>query len=137
MKNLPTDLKILEEIYKRYYSTFSSFSKEAPNRFSKNYVPIDIDAIARHFEVDPDIIFGRLYYHLNKKYGFIEPDGDKVNFFERNIGSDKEAVQFLLLASVLANLKEEQNKYIFNTWISIAAIVISIMSLGLLIFFRL
>jgi hypothetical protein len=129
MKKLPTDLEILEEIYNSYYSTFSSFSKEAPNRFTKVYVPIDVEYIARHFTVDPDIIFGRLYYHLDNKYSFTEPDGIKVQFFLRQAGSDKDSVQFPLLASVLAGLKEEQNKNRVSTWLSVTAIVISIVSL--------
>jgi len=135
MKRLQTDLEILEEIYDRYYPVFSSFSKEAPSRSTKNFVPIDIDSIAKHFEVDPDIIFGRLYYHLNKKYGYTQPDGSRVHFFALQAGSDKEVIQFPLLASVLASLKEEKNKYIVNTWISIAAIVISIVSLGFSLIF--
>ena len=32
-------------------------------------VPIDIPGIAARFGVDPDSIFGRLYYHLDPKYG--------------------------------------------------------------------
>lgn len=128
-KRPPTDLEILEEIYKTYYSKFISFSKENPNRSSKMYVPIDIESIANHFSVDGDIIFGRLYYHLDKKYGFTQADGSIVPFFAIQVGSDRHAVQFPLLASVLAKLREEENKHLLSTWISFAAIFISIISL--------
>jgi hypothetical protein len=81
IKRPPTDLQILEEIYTRYYATFRSFSREQPSRSAKVYVPIHIEAIAEHFAVDPDIVFGRLYYHLERKYGFIQPDGTNVHLF--------------------------------------------------------
>ena len=125
----PTDLEILEEIYKRYYSTFISFSREKPNRSAKIYVPIDIESIAKHFSIDPDIVFGRLYYHLEQKYGFAQADGSKVYFFALQAGSDKHTVQFPLLAAVIASLREERNRHLVSTWVSIAAIVISIISL--------
>jgi hypothetical protein len=135
MKRLPTDLEILEEIYNRYYDTFSAFSDGVPKRNAKIYVPIDIDAIAKHFKVDVDIIFGRLYYYLDRKYGFTEPNDVIVPFFTLAAGPDLKCVHFPLLASVLANLREEKNKYIVNTWISIAAIVISIVSLVISVIF--
>ncbi|MCU0988985.1 MAG: hypothetical protein MUE63_05220, partial [Xanthomonadales bacterium] len=64
MRRSPTDLQILEEIYRRYYADFAAFQRASPNRETKVYVPIDIQAIADHFKVDGDIIHGRLYYHL-------------------------------------------------------------------------
>lgn len=128
-KRPPTDLEILEEIYKMYYSKFISFSREKPNRSSKIYVPIDIESIAKHFSVDLDIIFGRFYYHLEPKYGFAQADGTKVPFFALQVGSEKHAVHFPLLAAVIASLREEKNKHLLSTWISFAAIFISIISL--------
>ena len=67
---IPTDREILQEIYDRHYETYVSFSKEKPSRSAKIMVPIDIEIIAKHFKVDVDIIFGRLYYHLEKKFGY-------------------------------------------------------------------
>lgn len=135
MKKPPTDLEILEDIYKCYYSTFISFSREKPNRSTKVYVPIDIEAIAKRFKVDPDIIFGRLYYHLESKYGFAKSDDSKVHFFALQAGSDKHSVQFPLLAAVIASLREERNKHLLATWLSIAAIIISLGSLVVSLFF--
>ena len=129
MKRLPTDLEILEEIYNRYYSGFASYSEDSPNRQDKIYMPIDIEVISKHFSVDPDIIFGRLYYHLEKKYGYTQPNGSKVYFFNAFSGPGERSIHFPLLASVLASMKEEQEKYLVSTWLSIAAIIISIGSL--------
>ena len=128
-KRSPTDLEILEEIYKKYYSEFISFSREKPKRSSKIYVPINIESIAKHFSVDLDIIFGRLYYHLESKYGFAHEDGTKVHFFALQAGSEKHAVHLPLLAAVMARLREEKNKHLSSTWISVVAIIISIISL--------
>lgn len=130
MKWPPTDLQILEEIYRRYYSDYENYSEESPNRSSKVYVPIDMEKIAEHFGVDSDIIFGRLYYHLEPKYGF--KDGDsRVHFFALRVGEDRHAVQFLLLASVIADLREIRAKHLIATWVSIAALVVSAISVGI------
>jgi hypothetical protein len=136
MKRPPTDLQILEEIYKRYYPSFSAFSPGNPTRSAKVFVPIDIMGIAKRFGVDPDIIFGRLYYHLQPKYGLVEPDGTRVSFFSLQIGSDEHCVQFPLLAAVIAELREERNKHLLITGLSIAAISISLVSLAISIFAR-
>ncbi|HWL32615.1 MAG TPA: hypothetical protein VNP89_03330 [Gaiellaceae bacterium] len=56
----PTDFAILKEIYERYGDEFARYVKTAPTRAAKAMVPIDIPAVAEHFDVDPDIIFGRL-----------------------------------------------------------------------------
>ena len=66
-RRVPTDLEILEEIYERYYDVFSRFKRGDPDnpRGTKNYVPIDHRVLAEALDVEPDIIFGRLYYHLD------------------------------------------------------------------------
>ncbi len=58
MKRTPTDLEIFNSIYNRYYETFSSFEADPSSRVSKNFVPIDIEAIAKDLKVDVDIILG-------------------------------------------------------------------------------
>ena len=133
-KKIPTDLQILEAIYNDYYETFITFNKENPSRRTKIYVPIDIDNIANHFKVDVDIIFGRLYYHLNRKYRYEQPNGSKVSFFSLDIDESRRSVQFPMLSSILADLKDQQQKHLIATWISIAAIFISIISLIISIF---
>src|SRR6185437_6906692 len=136
MPKLPTDLQILEDIYKSYYPVFELFTKETPDRSSKNYVPIDIKQIARHFDIDADIVFGRLYYYLDKKYGFVQSDGTKVPFFTVQAGKDRHAIQFPLLSSVLAQMREERNKHLWGITLSVIAIIISAVSLGISILNR-
>jgi len=129
MRGPPTDLELLEHIYSRYYSTFCSFDRDQPTRAAKIFVPINIEAIAKNFDVDGDIVFGRLYYHLNKKYGYTEEDGTKVSLFVLSAGSDRHCIQFALLSSLVATLRDERNRYLVAIWLSTAALLISVLSL--------
>lgn len=122
-------MKILDEIYGQYYDKFVRFSKDNPSRSSKIYVPIEIDAIAKTLDVNGDIIFGRLYYHLDKKYGYRKDDNSLVHFFAMVVGNDKHCINFPLAASVLADLRKESKKFWIATNIALVSLVISISSL--------
>lgn len=129
MKPLPTDQQILNAIYERYYDAFARHTAATPTRSAKVYVPIDIPAIAADLNVDVDIVFGRLYYHLDNKYGYTEPDSTKVSFFTLVAGKDTNCVNFPLLASVLAELRDQSRKHSLATWIAVASLVISLVSI--------
>ncbi|MGF6222623.1 hypothetical protein [Pseudomonas sp. YL-218 TE3947] len=130
----PSDLKILNAIYKMYYKEFKNYTADGENsRCSKVYVPINCKMIAKKLKVDDDIVFGRLYYHLEEKYGYKRADDSRVAFFSLRVGPDDKCINFPLLASVLAGLQEESNKFQLSTWLSSIAIVISVAGL----FFRL
>jgi len=131
MKQPPTDLKILETIYDNYYSDFAGFNRGDEGRESKILVPIDIEAIAQELGVDRDIVFGRLYYHLDKKYGYWRKDGTKVSFFVPKVGKDLHCVNFPLMASVLAGLREEDKKYNLAMLIAAGSLLVAIVSLAI------
>lgn len=134
---LPTDLKILSIIYEEYYDTFISFSKNNSDRSAKNFIPVDIKLIAQKLGVDVDIIFGRLYYHLEQKYGYKRPDDTddtKVAFFTLKAGVDKNCINFPYMASVLANLQEKEKKYTAATTLAILSIIIASLSFVVSIF---
>jgi hypothetical protein len=133
MKRPPTDLEILNEIYNRHYDAFAAYSTEVPNRASKIYVPIDLDGIGDKLGVDADIVFGRLYYHLNHKYGYRKDDGLNVSLFTPAAGKDQDCVNFPLVASILADLRQENQKFwlatiiaVFSLFVSAASIIISV-----------
>lgn len=128
---LPTDRNLLEEIYCRYYKEFVQFGERNSTRQTKVMVPIDIRAIAQHFGVDEDIVFGRLYYHLEWKYGYKRDDSSKVAFFTLGGENERHCVNFALLSSVLAGLQEERRKDLWAIGLSIAALSISILSIVL------
>lgn len=127
---LPTDLQVLDAIYNEYYEEFSNFQKGEENgRQTKVYMPIDCKLIAAKLDVDSDIVFGRLYNHMNKMHSYVNDDKTKVPLFSLQIGSDHKCVHFPMLASVLAGLQEENSKFKTTVWISSFAIVVSITSL--------
>ena len=133
MKRVPTDREILEAIYARYYEAFAAFSKENPNRETKNFVPVDLEVIAAEVGVDKDIVFGRLYYHLEQKYGY-KRDGLSVHFFARVVKNDRHCVNFPLMASVLASLQTEHLRFRLATTISIVSLTIAVIALVISIF---
>ncbi|MCS2609287.1 hypothetical protein [Halomonas dongshanensis] len=126
---IPTDLEILNTIYRMYYSDFSAFERGDGSRASKIYVPIDCKEIAGRLKVDPDIVFGRLYYHLEKRYGYKKDDGSNVHFFAFKVGSDSKCVNFPLMTSVLAGLRQEKRKFWIGTAIAVLALIVSTVSL--------
>ena len=129
----PTNLEILNVIYNDYYEDYVKYSRNDGARSSKNYVPIDCNKIAKKWDVDVNIIFGRLYYHLDKIYGYENNDGSKVPFFSIKVGEDKHCINFPLLSSVLAGMRQENKKYLIVTWLSIIALIISAISIGITI----
>ena len=133
MTKIPTDLKILGVIYDRYYDNFHAYSDENKIRSSKIYVPIDVEEIAKSLKVDVDIIFGRLYYHLNEKFSY-KHDGSKVEFFALCVGSDRHCINFPYLASVLADLEDQNRKYRTATTIAVLSLIIAILSIIIAIF---
>lgn len=128
---IPTDQTLLSEIYKRYLKDFSDWSEENKTRVAKIWVPIDIDSLAKKFRCDPDLIFGRLYYHMNEKYGSTTGDGQDVNFFNMRLANDRHVVNFPLLTSVLADLQDNRKKFVISTRLAALSLVVSALSIGI------
>jgi len=129
MKRLPTDRRILGLIYARYHDTFESYQEGS--RQAKMYVPIDIKALSADLRMDPDVIFGRLYYHLDKKHAYQTGDRTWVRFFTPRLGEDQDCVQFPLLASVLADLREQHGQHLTTMLIAAGSFAVSAAALAL------
>ena len=129
MKRLPTDLKILNRIYDGYYETFV---KDKASRIGNNYIPIDIDRLAEDLGVDVDMMFGWLYYHLDKKHRYKQEDGAAVHLFAPKVGDEKDCVHFPYLGAVLAGLRSESRKVLMATWIAIISLIVAALALFLL-----
>jgi hypothetical protein len=129
-RRLPTDLKVLEAIFERYYRVFTEYYEgRDTTRESKVYVPIDVEIVARDLDVDPDLLFARLYHHLQGKYGY-EKDGASVPFFSLAVGKkDRHCVHFPYLASVLATMRDEQQRHDAGMRIALVSLVLSIVSI--------
>ncbi len=128
MKHTPTDLQMLNAIYDRYYDEFASFSDENKTRSTKNYVPIDVGEIGKELDVDSDIIFGRLFYHFDRKYGYKKDDGAWVHFFAIRIAGDRHCIHYPYLGSVVADLRDENKKFRIATSMATVSLVISVTS---------
>jgi hypothetical protein len=83
--------------------------------------------------VDPDIVFGRLYYHLDPKYRRPE---DKVRLFFPRPEFGFDGVHFPFMASVLAEMRAEERRRQtqeriawFSLVISVLAVLVSIAAL--------
>ena len=131
-KPLPTDLDILDAIYERYYNQFAASTGQ-----NKIYVPIDIPKIADDLKVDPDIVFGRLYYHLDPKYRFAQRGGALVFLFAKNdIPNVRDAIHFPYMASVLADLRAKNREFWIATGIAFGSLALSLIAIGISIYFR-
>ena len=136
MAGIPTDERLLAHIYKTYARAFADFSDENRTRSTKIWVPIDIEAIAKRYRCDPDLIFGRLYYHMNHRYGSHTGEGETVNIFNMRIGQDRHCVNFPLLASVLADLQEDRKRFQVSTRMAALSLVVSAVSILIAIFWK-
>lgn len=128
MKYPPTDRQILKKIHNMYYSDFCCFDPADPSRTSKIYVPIDCAIIAKHFKVDADIIFGRLYYHLQKKHGYKQDDGSLVSLFSLRSGKNPHVVHFPLLSGLVAEQNISWFRFNAPFIISVIALVTAILT---------
>jgi len=132
-----TDRKILRAIYARYYDQYAAYNEEDPDRrSSKIWMPIDIDKMGAQLSMEPDILFGRRYYHLNNRHGYAVDDQRpghenqkmRVDLFAIRIGGDHHCIHFPLLASVLATLEDQNKKYRLATTMSILALGVSLLT---------
>ena len=112
---LPTDLEILNKIYKLYYNDFVDFDENNPTRKDKYIVPIDCQEVAKELNANAELVFSRLYYRLNQEYGYSKTmsDGKEllVKVFIREPGWREHYVHFPFMTSVLADLRTKKRNF--------------------------
>lgn len=123
-----TDRLLLKAIYEEYYSEFCTFDEENKTRSSKNHIVIDCKKISEELQIDYDIVFGRLYYHLEKKYGYKKGE-ISTPLFSTGAGTHRLVVNFPLLSAILAELEQSHVRFTLPLWLSIVAITISALAL--------
>jgi hypothetical protein len=135
-RTLRTDREILRSIYEMYYKEFISFEQSNRTRETKIYLPINIPALAKVLKMEPELVFGRLYYHLAPKYG--RTDGEtRVPFFEKSFPNsvtgvpDLHVVNFPVLESVLAALEYEERKFRLPFTVSAISLAVAILALAI------
>jgi hypothetical protein len=136
----PTDFELLKAIYARYRDEFPSYVQAAEgSRVAKILVPIDLHRIATDLGVDVDSVFGRLYFHLQPKYGQDAGESGKPRkvFFTPVAGQDLNCVNFPLLEAVLASLWQQQRRdqlaiatAVVSFAIALGALIVSIIAIA-------
>lgn len=129
MSTLSTDRQILRCIYEMYESSYPG--KEPGEDRGKNdpYVPIKVSDVASRLGCTSEMLFGRLYYHLDAKYRYKQDNDAQVHLFSVLVGSERHCVNFPYLAAVLAEKDEEHRRQLWSLWLSIAALVLSVASI--------
>jgi len=127
--SLPTDREILRCNFEMYAPAYPG--KEPGEARGKNdpYMPINVHEVAAHLNCSPEMLFGRLYYHLDAKYRYTQDNDAKVHLFSLKIGSEMHCVNFPYLAAALAERDEEHKRQLWSLGISIAALVLSVASI--------
>jgi hypothetical protein len=114
-----TDHEVVEVIYRLYFAQFVAFDENPRMRFTKNFVPIDIEAIARQLDTHRDNVYSTLQYRLNPRFGLRNGDVETPFFMQswpdrHNLPepakSERHLVNFGLLPGALASMREEHSK---------------------------
>ena len=129
LTSLPTDREILKCIFEMYKTTYPG--KELGQARGKNdpYLPIDIPEVASRLDCSSEMLFGRLYYHLDAKHRYIQDNGAQVHLFSLKVGQEMHCVNFPYLAAVLAEKDEEHKKQIWSLGVAITALILSVASI--------
>ncbi len=129
MSNNVTDRILLKAIYEHYYSDFCAFDKDNPERTTKNFVHIDFKLLGEKLNLDSGIVFGRLYYHLDRKYSYKQEDGALVPLFQLKLGKEIHLINFPLLSAVLAELEQDYYRFTLPFVVSFGALAVSVLAL--------
>lgn len=89
---------------------------------------VSCEKVGKKLGVDKDIIFGRLYYHMENQYGY-KRDNSTVHFFALKVGEEVNCINFPYMASVLGKLKSENKRFLISTVIAVIALCVSVLAL--------
>lgn len=126
MNKLPTDLEILDHIYITYADDFQKYSINDQGRSALIYVPIDVQRIAGSLEANPQVLFGRLYYHLDQKYRYTQDDNSKVHLFAFKVGKDLHCINYPYLAAIVSEKRTEHKRNMLALSLSILSLIVAV-----------
>jgi hypothetical protein len=113
-----TDLKIMDAVLKECYFEFKKDN-------TKYYAVFDLRKVSKKLNIDYGILWGRFYYHLNKKYkGNIE----KSELFYPFEGENRDlcSIHFPLLSSIVADKRDEYFRFTVPLYLSVGFSVLSL-----------
>jgi len=122
-----TDRLLLKKIYDLYYQDFCKRQGKSDDSSGKIYIPIDCNLIAEQLKINPQIVFGRLYYSLDKKYRYKQENGSSVSLFSLKVGKEQHCIHFPMLSAVLAELEQSYYRFTIPIGISLFALAFSIL----------
>lgn len=93
------------------------------------YMPIKIPEVAERLGCSAEMLFGRLYYHLDAKNRYTQDNGTQVHLFSLKVGDQMHCVNFPYLAAVLAEQDAEHKRQLWSLGVSITALVLSVASI--------
>ncbi len=129
MKHLPTDRQVLKCIYLIYENDYPG-KKIGSKGENDPFVPIDLRIIGNELKITPELVFGRLYFHLETKYRLKQESGAWVNLFVLDIENKGHSINFPYLTAILAGYEQEYRKQLWTMVISCLALAISVASLA-------
>jgi hypothetical protein len=129
MNTLRTDRYVLQCIFDMYQSSYPGPKNASGRGENDPYVSIDVPAIASKLDCNPELLFGRLYYHLDQKYRYKQDNGALVPLFHLQVGDKRHAVQFPYLASILAGLNQDFRRQVIPLGVSFISLGVSLASL--------
>lgn len=124
-----TDRLLLKKIYDLYYQDFCKRQDKSDDSSAKIYIPIDCNLIAEKLKINPQIVFGRLYYSLDKKYRYKQENGSSVSLFSLKVGEERHCIHFPMLSAVLAELEQSYYRFTIPIGISLFALAFSILGI--------
>jgi hypothetical protein len=128
MSRLPTDREVLRCIFEMYEPAYPG-EKNGRKGVNDPYVPIDLPTVAAKLDTKPELLFGRLYFHLDAKHRYQQGSGAWVNLFLLNFEDKGHSVHFPYLAAILAGHDQEYRKQFWSMAFSTLALVLSVASL--------
>ncbi len=120
-----TDLELLKTIHSMYGSDYLNRG-DSDECF---YIPIKCDDIAKKMKVDVELVFQRLYNHLEKRHGYKNDDGSNVHFFAWKIGDKMCFINYPYLSAILSHMEDEKFELRITQVIAITAVVIALVAL--------
>ncbi|MFK3845344.1 hypothetical protein [Stenotrophomonas sp. NPDC078853] len=91
-------------------------------------VAIDIELIAKKLRCEKNILFGYLYYHLDRKYGYKTGENSSVHLFAPRAGELRHAINLPYLTAILAVQEQEYTKFSWSLGVAIVALVVSVLA---------
>lgn len=124
-----TDRKLLSVIKKLYEKKFLEFVNNPEKKTF--YIPIDCELIGGKMQSNGQMVFLRLYYFLEKKYGYKQDNGYNVSFFSRGIGDEINCINYPYMCAVLAEMNEKRSELNILWSLTIFNIIVTLV-IGLL-----